>query len=58
MDFITGLPMTKLQHDAILTLVETVSKMAHFIPIETTVTAEGVVSPLADLCAIMDCRAS
>lgn len=48
MDFITGLPPTPQQHDAILTLVDTVSKMAHFIPTKTTVSAEGVVSLLAD----------
>ena len=48
MDFLTGLPMTKKQHDAILTLVNTMSTMAHLIPTETTVTAEGVGSFLAD----------
>ena len=48
MDFITGLPVTTKQHDATLSLVDTVSKMTHFIPAETTVTAEGVVSLLAD----------
>ena len=34
--------MTKQQHDAIPTVVDTVSKMAHFIPTEATVTAEEV----------------
>ena len=48
MDFITGLPMTKQQQDAILTFVDTVSNMAHFITTETTVIAEDVVSLLAD----------
>lgn len=48
LDFITGLPETDNKHDAILTLVDTISKMAHFIPTQTTVTAEGVVSLLAD----------
>ena len=48
LDFITGLPETKMKNDAILTLVDTMSKMAHFIPTQTTVTAEGVVSLLAD----------
>ncbi|KAL8449407.1 hypothetical protein Emag_003588 [Eimeria magna] len=48
LDFITGLPMTAQQHDAILTLVDAVSKMAHFVPTTSTVTAEGVVQLLAD----------
>ena len=48
LDFVVGLPRTKQQHDAILTLVDTVSKMAHFIPTTNTVSAEGVVTLLAD----------
>ena len=48
LDFITGLPKTKKENDAILTLVDTISKMAHFIPTKTTINAEGVVSLLAD----------
>ena len=48
MNFITGLPPTKQQHDATLTLMDTMSEVAHFFPAETTVTAEGVVSLLAD----------
>ncbi|KAL8443311.1 hypothetical protein Emed_006916 [Eimeria media] len=48
LDFIVALPLTAQQHDAILTLVDTVSKMAHFIPTTSTVTTEGVVQLLAD----------
>ena len=48
MDFITGLPVARQQHDFILTLINTVSKMAHLFPTETTVMAEGVVSLLAE----------
>ena len=40
--------MKKRHHDAILTFIDTVSKMMHFSSIETTVTAEGVISLLAD----------
>lgn len=48
LDLILGLPLTRQGHDAILTLVDTVSKMAHFVPTTATVTTEGVVSLLAD----------
>ena len=48
MEFITALPMTKQQHDAILTPVDTVRKMAYFIPTEAAVTAEDVASLLAE----------
>ena len=47
-DLLTGLPLTAKQHEGILTPVDTVSKMAHCISTEATVTAEGAVSLLAD----------
>jgi transposase InsO family protein len=40
MDFIVRLPMTAAGHDAILTVVDRLTKMAHFIPTTTNVTAE------------------
>ncbi|KAL8445196.1 hypothetical protein Emed_005754 [Eimeria media] len=46
LDFIIGLPMTPQQHDAILTMVDTVSNMAHFVSTTSTVTA-GVVRLLS-----------
>jgi hypothetical protein len=36
MDFITGLPKTVKQHDAIMVVVENLSKEAHFVPIKST----------------------
>jgi hypothetical protein len=36
MDFITGLPKTSKQHDAIMVVVDNLSKAAHFIPIKST----------------------
>src|SRR3954468_23076577 len=39
MDFITHLPPTKKEHDAILVVVDTLSKMVHFILTEMTATA-------------------
>jgi hypothetical protein len=36
MDFITGLPKTIKQHDAIMVVVDNLSKEAHFIPIKST----------------------
>ena len=48
LDFITGLPRSSNGNDAILTLVDSVSKMAHFIPTKTTVSAAETVELLAD----------
>ncbi|KAL8445313.1 hypothetical protein Emed_005713 [Eimeria media] len=42
MDFITGLPMTSKGNDAILVVVDRLSKMAHFIPLPVTATAQDV----------------
>ncbi|KAL8445758.1 hypothetical protein Emed_005387 [Eimeria media] len=42
MDFITGLPMTSNGNDAILVVVDRLSKMAHFIPLPVTATAQDV----------------
>jgi transposase InsO family protein len=39
MDFITQLPVTKHGHDAILVVVDVLSKMVHFIPTKTNATA-------------------
>ena len=48
LDFITGLPRTQQGHDAILTIVDRLSKMAHFVPTTANVTAEDTVRLLAD----------
>jgi len=39
-DFVVELPLSS-GHDAVMTVVDLVSKWAHFIPMHTTVTAEG-----------------
>jgi len=39
-DFIVKLPLSS-GHDTVMTVVDSVSKQAHFIPTHTTVTAEG-----------------
>jgi hypothetical protein len=36
MDFITGFPRTSKQHDAIMVVVDKLTKAAHFIPTKTT----------------------
>jgi len=41
-DFVVELPLSS-GHDAVITVVDSVSKRAHFIPTHTTVTAEGAV---------------
>ncbi|CDI75825.1 hypothetical protein EPH_0006340 [Eimeria praecox] len=48
LDFITDLPPTKTGHDSILVLVDSLSKMAHFVPAEKTFTAADTLDVLAD----------
>jgi hypothetical protein len=43
MDFITGFPKTIKKHDAIMVVVDKLSKEAHFIPIKSTFKAIDVV---------------
>ena len=40
MDFITGLPKTQRGKDAVWVIVDTLTKVAHFIPIRTTYQAD------------------
>ena len=39
LDFIMDLPKTSTSHDAILVIVDRLSKIGHFLPTKTTVTA-------------------
>ncbi|KAK9800185.1 hypothetical protein WJX73_005436 [Symbiochloris irregularis] len=41
LDLVTDLPTTPTGHDAILVVVDRLSKMVHFVPTTKTVTAEG-----------------
>jgi hypothetical protein len=43
MDFITGLPRTRKQHDAIMLVVNKLTKASHFIPMNTTHKEDNVV---------------
>ena len=40
MDFVTGLPKTKEQHDAVWVVVDRLTKSAHFLPIKITYSLE------------------
>ncbi|WMV23979.1 hypothetical protein MTR67_017364 [Solanum verrucosum] len=40
MDFITGLPQSRRQHDSIWVIVDRMTKSAHFLPVKTTHSAE------------------
>ena len=35
MDFITGLPLTQEVHDSIWVIVDRLTKLAHFVPVNT-----------------------
>ena len=48
MDFITGLPSSREGYDGILTVVDYLSKMAHFIPYNTQATAQEIMELFAD----------
>ena len=43
MDFITCFPPTDVGYDAILVFVDKLSKLVHFVPTQTTITAEDFV---------------
>ena len=40
MDFITGLPRSRRQHDSIWVIVDRMTKSAHFLPVKTTHSVE------------------
>jgi hypothetical protein len=42
MDFIVGFPLTARRHDSISVVVETLMKIAHFIPIHMTYQAPDI----------------
>ncbi|KAL0360967.1 UNVERIFIED_CONTAM: hypothetical protein Sradi_3781200 [Sesamum radiatum] len=48
MDFVVGLPRTRLRHDAIWVVVDRLTKSAHFIPIRTTYTLEKLAGVYID----------
>jgi hypothetical protein len=48
MDFITGLPKSVMGFDAIFTVVDSLTKMAHFIPTTTTASTQDVIELFVD----------
>lgn len=55
MDFITQLPMSVNKHDAILVAVDKFTKMAHFIPTTTSVTAPEAAKLIFDNTTLSVC---
>ena len=53
MDFVNGLPLSKdwtgTEYDAILVIVDRLTKMAHYVPVKTTLTAEQLAEVLIDV---------
>jgi hypothetical protein len=49
MDFIVGLPLTPRKHDSIWVIVDRLTKIAHFIPVHTTYSAECYAETYVDL---------
>ena len=43
MDFVTGLPKTRQNHDFVWVIVDRLTKVAHFIPVNTTYTMDKLV---------------
>ena len=48
MDFITGLPRTRRKHDSIWVIVDTLTKIAHFIPLTTTTSGRDLATLFFD----------
>ncbi|CDJ65734.1 H0207B04.5 protein, related, partial [Eimeria necatrix] len=48
LDFVTDLPLTTTGHDSILVMVDSLSKMAHFVPAKKSFTAADTVEILSD----------
>ena len=42
MEFITGFPKIVIQHDSIMVVVKGLTKVAHFIPVNSTFSASDV----------------
>jgi hypothetical protein len=49
MDFVVGLPLTPRKHDSIWVIVDQLTKIAHFIPVHTTYSAERYAEIYVDL---------
>ena len=48
MDFVTGLPRTQSQHDAIWVIVDRLTKFAHFLPVNVEDSLEKLVQLYVD----------
>jgi len=54
MDFITGFLRTVRQHDSIMVVVDRLTKVAHFIPVNSTFLASNVAHVLIQNILLID----
>jgi hypothetical protein len=52
MDFIVGLPLTARKYNSIWVIVYRLTKSAHFIPVNTTITSRSMLKSMLPVCYV------